>query len=147
MVNNTIVSLLKGDLPSEDSAAARRISGGGLYDKQEVLRILAAGKPAKVVIPWTKKCGDDLQKFSMDHSDAAYLLNLCMRQGTFLGSEWCRQKPNGSWAACDAYKIHYREWNHAAQKDFLIEYYLKFCIGLSGKVLLVASCHPSENRR
>ena len=147
MVNNTIVSLFKGDLPSGDSSAERRISGGGLYGKQEVLRILEGGRPSEVVMPWTRKCIGDLQKYSMDHDDAARLLNLCMREGTFLGSEWCQQKPNGAWAACDAYKMNYREWNHAAQKDFLIEYYVKFCISRTGKVLLVASCHPSENRR
>jgi hypothetical protein len=146
MVNNTIVSRFTGNLPAEDSPAARRIKGGGLYDKQEVLGILG-GKPSEVVIPWTRRCAEHLQKFSMDVDDAAHLLDLCMRHGTFLGSEWCQQKPNGAWAACDAYKVNYREWNHAAQKDFLIEYYVKFGIGRSGKVLLVASCHPSENRR
>lgn len=146
MVNNIIVSRFTGDLPTSDSPAARRINGGGLYDKLEVLGILG-GKPSAVVIPWTRKCGEHLQKFNMDVDDAARLLELCMHQGTFLGSEWCQQKPNGAWAACDAYKVNYREWNQAAQKDFLIEYYVKFGINSSGKVLLVASCHPSENRR
>lgn len=146
MVNNTILSRFTAALPTNGSIAARRIKGGGLYDRLEVLEMLD-GKSSEVVIPWTRKCGEDLQKFAMNRSDAAHLLLLCMREGIFLGSEWCQQKPNGAWAACDAYTVAYREWNEAARKNFLIEYYLKFAIGRTGKVLLVASCHPSENRR
>jgi hypothetical protein len=145
MVNNTIVSRFTDDPPTtESSAVSRRIKGGGLYDRAEILRMLE-GKASEVVIPWTRKCGEHLQKFGMDHDDAACILKLCMQQGTFLGAEWCQQKPNGAWAACDAYKVNYREWNKAALKDFLIEYYVKFGIGRTGKILLVASCHPSGN--
>jgi hypothetical protein len=70
-----------------------------------------------------------------------------MINGSFRGSEWCTSKPEGPLAACDAYAVQRAEWSQYAYKELQCRYYVKFCIGKTGKILLVASCHLEENRR
>jgi hypothetical protein len=146
MVNTTIVSRFTDDLPVGDTDADLKIEGDALYDRAEVLELLK-GDSSQSVVPWTKKCIHDLQNYDMNNEDAARLLERCMLEGSFLGAMWCRQRPDGPWAACDAYRVSFSEWNQAAHKNFLVKYYVKYAIGRSGKVLLVVSCHPSEERR
>ena len=55
-------------------------------------------------------------------------------------------KPSGPWAACDAYQLWHNEWVQAAYKEMCFEYYIKFAIGKSGKLLLLVSCHEPQDR-
>jgi hypothetical protein len=144
MVNNINISRYNGSMPAsmDDN---RAIPGGPLYQPEEVLALLGE-KGFESLIPWTRKCKDDLQKYSIDTEDAMALVCRCLRIGQFLGSEWCKQNPSGPWAACDAYRVFVRQWVNAAHKDMNFEYYIKFAIGKTGLILLLVSCHLSENR-
>lgn len=143
MVNNMKnISQYNGVIPSLENPE-RKISATPLYDKNQVLALLEK-KGNKGLSVWTRKCKDDLTRFSLDHDDVLNLIQLCLHSGTFLGAEWCQQQPNGCWAACDAYRIFRTEWIKHADKDMTVEYYLKFAINKTGQLLLLISCHISE---
>lgn len=144
MVNNRVVSRYVGALPAREDAD-RKIVGGPLYSPDEILALLAENG-VEGLVPWTRKCKNDMQKFGIDKADLQELLQIAVRRGRFLGSEWCVQYPEGPWAACDAYQAFRLEWVAAAHKNMEFEYYLKFAIGKTGKVLLLASCHLSQDR-
>ncbi len=145
MVNNTIVSLYQENSPPQNGAS-REITCGPLYPPQDVLTLLdSTGDDA--IVAWTNKCQRDMQRWSLDDNDAREILELGMHTGQFRGSEWCQQNPNGPWAACDAYVVSRLEWIQYARKDMNIEYYIKFAIAMTGKVFLLVSCHPVEDRR
>lgn len=130
--------------PPENDTSNRCIEGGPLYSKGDVLAVLAQGESS--LLPWTKKCKNDIQAFSFDTRDAIKLVEEALKVGRFRNSEWCVQKPSGPWAACDAYELQRKEWVQVAHKEMLFNYFVKFAIGKAGKVLLLVSCHPSQDR-
>jgi hypothetical protein len=145
MVNTMNVSKYSDAPPPEGvDNAARKIKGGPLYSKEEILPLLA--NDGSAVIAWTNKCKADLQKESLDVTDVAQYIRVCLRSGTFKGSEWCKQKPTGPWAACDAYQIFVNKWLDTARREMEFEYYVKFAIAKTGKLLLTVSCHGPEER-
>ena len=139
MVNNKIVSLYGADLP--EVGPGREIKGGPLYGKDRVLELLAKEENIRT---WTRKCTDDLQIWSLELEDVAELIRIGLGKGKFLGSELCEQKKNGPRAACDAYRVFRLEWSKVAYKKIPTEYYIKFAINKTGKLLLMVSCHPSS---
>lgn len=120
----------------------RKIGAAPLYQPQEVFNLLAGSTDA--VRPWTRKCIRDMRRLSLDNEDAAHLIEEALRTGRFLGAEWCQQKPGGPWAACDAYAFTRKEWVQNAYKEMAFDYYIKFSISKTGKLLLLVSCHLSE---
>lgn len=130
-------------MPSSESAD-RKIIGMPLYSQAEVLALLNE-QGSECIIAWTRKCKNDLQKYTLDSEDVLELVKLCFQGGRFLSSEWCRQSPDGCWAACDAYIVCIKQWIPSAHKDMNVEYYVKFAISKTGKVLLLVSCHLCEN--
>jgi hypothetical protein len=60
--------------------------------------------------------------------------------GRYIDSEWC-ENGKGAWAACDAYEVSRDDVIPATGKRSRIRYYVKFAIGKTGNILLVASCH------
>jgi hypothetical protein len=143
MVRRTIVSQFQSDPPV--SGGTRVISGGPLYRADEVLSLLEHPKTTTTL--WSQKCRADVAKLDFETSDVAVLIGQALKTGAFLNSEWCTSKPDGPWAACDAYVIKRTEWIQYARKELDVTYYIKFCIGKTGAILLVASCHLEENRR
>lgn len=141
MVTTRIVSRFAGP-PPPDAAAGRKISGGPLYEAGEVLQLLAEAGGA-AVIQWTQGCSRDAQKLALDSDDLAGLIGEAVQFGRFLGAEWCVQKPDGPWAACDAYSLRRSEWIEVVGKQMVADYYIKFAIGKTGMLLLLASCHLS----
>jgi len=139
MVSSIIVSQYTGELPK--SERDRKIKGlkGPLYDSANVLKILENKQP----IAWSNGCILDMQKWSFDADDLEELTRYAINHGQYIGSEWCTNKPNGASAACDSYRFTRREWNENAYKEMSFDYYVKVAIGKTGKVLLLASCHPS----
>lgn len=115
-----------------------------LYEVKHVLDILSGGD--EKTIPWTKKCINYLQNLALDSSGACTLVQDAVTQGKYLNSQWCEQKTNGPWAACDAYRLFRDEWAENAHKYMRFEYYVKFAIGKTGKILLLVSCHPPQQR-
>lgn len=144
MVNNPYnLSAFDGQPPSGERDD-RRISGGPLYLAVEVLALLGQGE--KVLVPWTRKCKNDLMRLSLDNEGALELVCEALRNGRYRNSEWCEQQPSGPWAACDAYQLSRREWVEAAHKEMTFDYFIKFAIGKTGKVLLLVSCHEPQDR-
>lgn len=145
MVNNNNISRYDGTVPiSED--AERKIIGTPIYGEADVFALLKENG-SNGLVAWTRKCKEDLQKYELDADDILNLVELCFRGGKFLGSEWRQQSPNGCWAACDAYRVYVKQWVSNANKELDFEYYIKFAIGKTGQLLILVSCHLSENKR
>jgi len=143
MVSGIIVSRYVGPLPETDRSD-RKISAGPLYPSEDILKLL---ETEQAVFPWTKKCIADVQRLALDGDDLNDLLREAVSNGRFTGSEWCQQRADGPWAACDAYFLIRAEWIEVARKEIRMEYYLKLAVGKTGKILLLVSCHLSEERR
>lgn len=142
MVSVRVVSRYNVDFPGA-GATARGIAGGPLYPNAEVVKLLAQ-IGAKGVLPWTRKCTEDIQRLSLDSDEVFALVSETIRCGRYIGSEWCEQQPSGPWAACDAYELKRRERCPVARKELEYTYYIKFAIGMTGKILLLVSCHLSN---
>ena len=102
---------------------------------------LLAKSDARTVRVWTNKCQRDVQTLSLDTVGLCKLMEIAVQSGRFRGAQWCVQRPNGPWAACDAYSLVHREWIDTANRYMDISYYIKFAIAKTGNLLLVASCH------
>ncbi len=144
MVNTLNISWYEGTPPTDSDADRKIRRKEPLYTPDQVKKILTEGENKLKV--WTKKAIQDQQKYCLDTSDILELLELAMQSGTYLGAEWCVQKPTGPWAACDSYRVRRDEWVDAAYKSMKMEYYLKFAVNKSGKLIFTASCHLSEDR-
>jgi hypothetical protein len=139
MVSVRIVSRYQeGFLGEEDPRGI--VADGPLYP--DALTLITKCGAARL-IPWTRKCAEDIQKMALEADELFDLINNILNKGRYLGSEWCQQQPSGPWAACDAYSLRCREWSPVAHREIEMEYYLKFAIGVTGAILLLASCHPS----
>lgn len=141
MVTIRIVSRFT-DSPPPDEKACRKIPGDRLYPAEEVLGLLT-NPGNQAVTAWTEKCTKDLQNLAIDADDLCELIRMAVQTGHFRGAEWCVQRPSGPWAACDAYSLTRQEYVPNAHRDMNVEYYVKFAIAKTGKLLLVASCHLS----
>jgi len=144
MVNNTIVSRFRGELPQGDDD--RSILGGPLYPREELLALLESVEEKQISL-WSRKCIADAAKLELEPLDIAALISKALTGGKFLKSEWCTSKPDGPWAACDAYAVECLEWSEYARRELPCRYYVKFCIATTGKVMIVASCHLEDIRR
>jgi len=138
MVNTTIVSRYSENFPNSDTD--RKITNGPLYPASDVLELLA-NPGAQSIKTWTNKCTRDVQKLNFDENELSNLLKLALISGRFIGAEWCTQKPNGPWAACDAYSVHRDERIPTSEKIMNIKYYMKFAISKTGNILFLVSCH------
>jgi hypothetical protein len=143
MVNNLKnISAYQGEPPA--NLEPRIIASGPLYESGQVLQLLAEEQALKL---WTRKSQIDVQRMSMDREDIADLVKEALMNGTFLGSEWCYQKPAGPVAACDAYRLSRLEYPPNSRMEMRFDYYVKFALSRSGTLLLIVSCHLSEDRR
>lgn len=91
----------------------------------------------------TDKCRRDLHNlFDSDTEQVAGLIQALGPQD-YIDSEWCENGKSGV-AACDAYRIRRAEVIPATGKTATLEYFLKFAIGKTGKLVLMVSCHLSR---
>ena len=134
--NRPDVSAYQGTPPAEGDD--RTIPGGPLYALGEVQALARSERLAF----WSAGAIRDAEKWELDTADAARLVERAVQQGRYQGAQWCIQKPNGPWAACDAYTITVEEWVEAAHRSMPTTYYLKFCIARTGEMLLLVSNHP-----
>ncbi len=125
--------------PASGDSVSRQIAGGPIYPVPEVVALAERA----AILFWTGGAARDTQKWAIDTDGASELLLDAVNSGRFLGAEWCEQKTSGPWAACDAYTVTRREWNRAAHKHLYCTYYIKFAIGKTGQILLMASIHPT----
>ena len=141
MVNNRNVSAYQGKPPTKLADTRIYIKDGPIYSKADILALLT--DESKTIF-WTRKCSVEAQKLAFDIADAQELVKLAITKGIYKKSEWCVQKPTGPWAACDSYVVFRNEWLGYARKEIRCEYYVKFAIAKSGKLLLLVSCHMSQ---
>lgn len=139
--NKLVILSARGTNPPAANSSARDIPGGPLYPVTEVLAVLDQGE--QVLKVWTRKCAQDLQALTFDADAALRLVRDALTSGRFKGAEWCTD--NGySWAACDAYTLRRNEWVPVLRREEACNYYVKFAIGKTGKLLLLVSCHLSS---
>lgn len=139
MVNSTIVSQFQGPPNPPKGGGSRKIPGGPLYPVAQVVVLLESAD----IRLWTKKCIQDAQKLAFDTDDIKQLMQSAFTEGRYIDSEWTVQssRAGAPWAACDAYSYQRDEWIANAGRNMKVEYYLKFSIAKSGKVILTVSCH------
>lgn len=143
MVNNAMnVSAYAGVPPAETGDSRNYISGGPLYSVKDVLALLDVGEKSTTL--WTRQCTNDVQQLALDITGLQQLIREAVTRGHYVNSEWCVQKPTGPWAACDGYRLSREEWVEYAHKEMRYEYYVKFAISKTGKLVLLVSCHLSR---
>tara|TARA_Y100000296_G_scaffold81820_1_gene109676 strand:+ start:5772 stop:6194 length:423 start_codon:yes stop_codon:yes gene_type:complete len=139
MVNDRILSRFDSQpLPRNwDDDSERKIEGGPLYERDEVISLAEA---EQCIRPSTKRCKEALQELAFDSNELADVIRKAVTTGRYLGSEWCRLSGKAV-AACDAYEVLVRYWNEAACKDMDSFIYVKFAINARGQLILLVSCH------
>lgn len=142
MVNNSVnVSAYQGEPPTS-TGEQRVYLPGPIYPVEDVLRILSQGDEQTRL--WTRACIRDVTNMAFELAEVRELVRLAIIDGVYANSQWCIQKPNGPWAACDSYRLSRQEWIDSANKMMSLEYYVKYAISKTGKILLLVSCHMSQ---
>lgn len=132
----TFVIISEYSLTSPAKGGGEKIPGGPLYDLDRVKGLLKDGKGLQL---WTKDCVKDVAELGWDYSDVIDLIQH-LRKDDYIDSEWC-ENGKGAYAACDAYTARMSEWIEAANKNMLIEYFVKLAINKLGTMVLTISCH------
>lgn len=102
---------------------------------------------SSLIVPITTKCTEDIQKLELTVTDLADRL-LRLRDANYDKSMWClRSKRDGVkvadealWFPCDAYVLAVREMLNT-NREVSVEYYLKLCLSIANKVVLLVSVH------
>lgn len=117
-----------------------KITGGPIYS--DVLERIETCSISVV----TEQCRKDVRALQKDENDIKESVIRAVRFGRFIGSEWCQINKNEVWAACDAYSFYETAWIEAAHKEMEFELYIKFCIGVTGNMVLTVSLHTPSQR-
>ena len=137
MVKTIVLSEYNRDPPQVPGTGRVKIDGGPLYDLERIQNLV---RDEAQLIAWTEKCRKDIRKlFDDDFSLVAELIG-CLKPTDYIDSEWC-ENGKGALAACDAYSIRRLEVMPATGKTMPVEYFLKFAVGKTGKLVLTVSCH------
>lgn len=132
----TFIVISEYSLTSPAKGGGEKIPDGPLYDLDRVKEMVKDGKGLQL---WTRDCVKDVAALGWDHEDVIDLIQrLC--KDDYIDSEWC-ENGRGAYAACDAYTSKALEWIEAANKNMLIEYFVKFAINKLGTMVLTISCH------
>lgn len=137
MVTFKNVSAYDGKPPGDGES--RKIAGGPLYDLAEIQALSAQPDSVKL---WTRRCIDKAADLGFDAAGVGGLIRELSKQD-YRDSEWC-ENGKGGVAASDAYMLQRIERIEAANKSYRIEYFLKFALSQTGKLVLMVSCHTSN---
>jgi hypothetical protein len=145
MVSNLNLSLYSGS-PPQNSDGDLKISDGPLYDKESVMKILhELGADSINVV--TRRANSHIRKYDLDIDDGVLkLLKLALKSGDYLNSQWCEHGKGNTWSACDAYSVMESKWNEYMYDYLETKWYIKFAIGKTGKLILIVSCHSSDEQ-
>ena len=136
MMVKIILSEYSSNAPDEPGRA-KIDSGKPLYDLARVQALVA---DETRVFLWTGKCRKDVHKlFDSDLEQVAQLIQ-GLDTRDYINSAWC-ENGKGGLAACDAYRIRRLETIRATGNAMSVEYFVKFAIGKTGRLLLLVSCH------
>lgn len=120
------------------SGVSKKIPSGPLY-ADEILNIIESAK----MVVGTRRCQRDLRALAKDESDLKDIIIHAVTSGKFHQSEWCELSQPNTWAACDSYIWVEKCWIEAAHKDMSCCFYVKFCIGKLGNIVITISYHTS----
>lgn len=134
MVTFKNLSAYEGTPPKDGES--RKIAGGPLYKLAEIQALATTPDAVKL---WTGKCRRDVANLTLDAADVGALLQE-LTERDYRDSEWC-DNGKGVWAACDAYNLRRNEYVETAGKTYRMEYFLKFALSKTGKLVLMVSCH------
>ena len=137
MVKTIVLSEYNRNPPQVLGTGRVKIDGGPLYDLERI-QDLANGEGQ--LFAWTEKCRKDIRKLFDDDLSLVAELIQCLKPTDYIDSEWC-ENGRGALAACDAYSIRRLEVMPATGKTMPVEYFLKFAVGKTGKLVLTVSCH------
>lgn len=122
-------------VPPKD-AESRKIAGGPLYGLADIQTVSAIPDAVNL---WTPKCRRDVANLALDTADVGAMIRELV-ESNYRDSEWC-DNGMGAWAACDAYSLQRLEHMEKAGKSLRVEYFLKFALSKTGKLVLIVSCH------
>lgn len=134
MVTFKNLSAYDGALPKDGEG--RKIATRPLYRLTEIQALAATSDAVNL---WTAKCRRDVANLALDAADVGVMLQE-LTERDYRDSEWC-DNGKGAWAACDAYTLRRLEYLESAGKSFRMEYFLKFALSKTGKLVLMVSCH------
>lgn len=140
MVKIFVLSEYSTSAPTQLGVGRIKIEGGPLYDLARVKQLV--GDPDCINL-FTRMCIGEVHKlFDSDTEKVAALIQ-ALDSRDYIDSEWCENGKSGV-AACDAYRIRRSEVISATSKLTMVEYFLKFAVGKTGKLVLLVSCHLSK---
>lgn len=140
MVKIFILSEYSTNPPTQLGVGRIKIERGPLYDLARVQQLV--DNPDSINL-FTRTCiGKVHELFDSDTEQVAVLIQ-ALDPRDYIDSEWCGNGKSGV-AACDAYRIRRTEVIAATSKPATVEYFLKFAVGKTGKLVLLVSCHLSK---
>ncbi|MFT5760590.1 MAG: hypothetical protein ACI9LM_005377 [Alteromonadaceae bacterium] len=145
MVSPMNLSLYSGR-PPQNSDGDLKISDGPLYDNASVMNILdELGADSINVV--TRRANRHIQKHDLDIDNGVLkLLKMALKRGVYLNSQWCEHGKGITWSACDAYSFVESKWYETMHDYLETKWYIKFAIGKTGKLILIVSCHTSDEQ-
>lgn len=139
MVKIIILSEYSTSAPTQLGSGRIKIEGGPLYALARVQQLV---DDSNCINLFTRRCIGEVHKlFDSDLEQVAWLIQ-ALTSRDYIDSEWCENGKNGI-AACDAYRIRCTEAIAATNKPTTVEYFVKFAVGKTGKLVLLVSCHLS----
>lgn len=146
MVNRYIVSKYVDAPPTEAvlASGSRRINKKYLYDIADIRKLASTPDTDESVLAWTAGAKADISGLLWDMEDVKELILHALDHGRRLKPEWCVQSPDGPLAACDVFIVSRHEVGKRDNVRRIMQYYLKFAVSKTGRLLLIASCHTTE---
>lgn len=145
MVSSLNLSLYSGS-PPQNSDGDLKISDGPLYSKESVMKILTDLGADSINVA-TRRANRHIKKHDLDIDDGVLkLLIYALKSGKYLNSQWCEHGKGNTWSACDSYSVVEKKWNDYMYGYLETKWYIKFAIGKSGKLILIVSCHSSDEQ-
>jgi hypothetical protein len=140
MVKIFVLSEYSTSPPTQLGGGRIKIDGGPLYDLARVQQLV--GDPDGIHL-LTRMCINEVHKLFGSDTEAVAALIQALDGRDYIDSEWCENGKSGV-AACDAYRIRRAEVVAATSRSTTVEYFLKFAVGKTGKLVLLVSCHLSK---
>jgi hypothetical protein len=140
MVKIFVLSQYSTSPPTQLGVGRIKIDGGPLYDLATVKQLVDDPDCINLL---TRTCIGEVHKLFDSNTGQVAALIQALDLHNYIDSEWCENGKTGV-AACDAYGIRRVEEVASTGKSATVEYFLKFAVGKTGKLVLLVSCHLSK---
>ncbi|HIH5777414.1 TPA: hypothetical protein ACYSI4_002166 [Citrobacter werkmanii] len=119
----------------------RIISNGPLYPG--LLSLLDSCQ----VTPVTHKTNEFLAIHRIELGEVRTYVELALKSGRYINSQWCMGNAPKGIFACDAYVVPAKLYIPSERSECLVTMYVKVCILDSGNTVAVISLHESTNTK